>query len=138
MREVVIEVAQQLEPMVRKKGLDTTYRVADDRMRVYTDRTKLKQILLNLLSNAVKFTHVGWVRLDATRVGAVHAAWARAAHAQGFKLYNFDHTLSPAGRSDDAIRGDGAHYSNDGANRVAPTVARAIRAAALARASATR
>jgi PAS domain S-box-containing protein len=65
--EVVIEVAQQLEPMVRKKGLDVTYRVAEDGMLVYTDRTKLKQILLNLLSNAVKFTHVGWVRLDATR-----------------------------------------------------------------------
>ena len=65
--EVVTEVAQQLEPMVRKKGLDVTYRVADDGMVVYTDRTKLKQILLNLLSNAVKFTHVGWVRLDATR-----------------------------------------------------------------------
>jgi len=65
--EVVTEVAQQLEPMVRKKGLDVTYRVADDGMFVYTDRTKLKQILLNLLSNAVKFTHVGWVRLDATR-----------------------------------------------------------------------
>ena len=44
-----------------------TYRVGEDGMRVYTDRTKLKQILLNLLSNAVKFTHVGWVRLDATR-----------------------------------------------------------------------
>ena len=67
LREVVIEVAQQLEPMVRKKGLDVTYRVAEDGMLVYTDRTKLKQILLNLLSNAVKFTHVGWVRLDATR-----------------------------------------------------------------------
>jgi PAS domain S-box-containing protein len=67
LREVVIEVAQQLEPMVRKKGLDVTYRVGEDGMRVYTDRTKLKQILLNLLSNAVKFTHVGWVRLDATR-----------------------------------------------------------------------
>ena len=67
LREVVIEVAQQLEPMVRKKGLEATYRVADDGMLVYTDRTKLKQILLNLLSNAVKFTHVGWVRLDATR-----------------------------------------------------------------------
>jgi PAS domain S-box-containing protein len=66
LREVVIEVAQQLEPMVRKKGLDVTYRVGEDGMRVYTDRTKLKQILLNLLSNAVKFTHVGWVRLDAT------------------------------------------------------------------------
>jgi PAS domain S-box-containing protein len=67
LREVVIEVAQQLEPMVRKKGLEATYRVSDDGMVVYTDRTKLKQILLNLLSNAVKFTHVGWVRLDAMR-----------------------------------------------------------------------
>ena len=65
--EVVTEVAQQLEPMVRKKGLDATYRVADDGMLLHTDRTKLKQILLNLLSNAVKFTHVGWVRLDASR-----------------------------------------------------------------------
>jgi PAS domain S-box-containing protein len=67
LREVVIEVAQQIEPMVRKKGLDVAYRVSEEGMLVYTDRTKLKQILLNLLSNAVKFTHVGWVRLDATR-----------------------------------------------------------------------
>ena len=67
LREVVIEVAQQIEPMVRKKGLEATYRVVEDGMLVHTDRTKLKQILLNLLSNAVKFTHVGWVRLDATR-----------------------------------------------------------------------
>ena len=67
LREVMIEVAQQIEPMVRKKGLEATYRAAEDGMLVHTDRTKLKQILLNLLSNAVKFTHVGWVRLDATR-----------------------------------------------------------------------
>jgi PAS domain S-box-containing protein len=65
--EVITEVAQQLEPMVRKKGLDATYRVAEEGMLVHTDRTKLKQILLNLLSNAVKFTHVGWVRLEALR-----------------------------------------------------------------------
>jgi PAS domain S-box-containing protein len=67
LREVVTEVAQQLEPMVRKKGLEVSYRVTDNDMFVHTDRTKLKQILLNLLSNAVKFTHVGWVRLDAVR-----------------------------------------------------------------------
>ena len=65
--EIITEVAQQLEPMVRKKRLEATYRVADEALTVYTDRTKLKQILLNLLSNAVKFTHVGWVRLTATR-----------------------------------------------------------------------
>jgi two-component system, cell cycle sensor histidine kinase PleC len=69
--EVVTEVAQQLEPMVRKKGLEATYSVEDDGMSVYTDRTKLKQILLNLLSNAVKFTQTGWVRLVATRSGNV-------------------------------------------------------------------
>ncbi len=67
--DVVTEVAQQLEPMVRKKRLEATYQVDDDRLFVYTDRTKLKQILLNLLSNAVKFTHTGWVRLNATRTG---------------------------------------------------------------------
>jgi PAS domain S-box-containing protein len=69
--EVITEVAQQLEPMVRKKGLEATYSVEDDGMFVYTDRTKLKQILLNLLSNAVKFTQTGWVRLAATRSGNV-------------------------------------------------------------------
>jgi signal transduction histidine kinase len=65
--EVVTEVAQQLEPMVRKKRLEATYQVAEAGLTVYTDRTKLKQILLNLLSNAVKFTHLGGVRLTATR-----------------------------------------------------------------------
>jgi len=65
--DVITEVAQQLEPMVRKKRLEAAYQVADDGLTVYTDRTKLKQILLNLLSNAIKFTHVGGVRLTATR-----------------------------------------------------------------------
>jgi lysophospholipase L1-like esterase len=76
-------------------------------------------------------------RLDATRVAAVHTAWTRAARAHGFELYDLGRTLCPGGRSDDEIRADGAHYSNDGANRIAPIVARAIRSAANARAVAT-
>ncbi|HXY91615.1 MAG TPA: acyltransferase family protein [Acidimicrobiia bacterium] len=81
----------------------------------------------------VLFTKGGNVppeRLDAQRVGAVRTAWDRAARAEGFRLYNLDHTLCPGGRSDDSIRADGAHYTNDGANRVAPIVADAVRAAA--------
>jgi PAS domain S-box-containing protein len=66
--DVVTEVAQQVEPMARKKTLDATYRVAESCAVVHTDRTKLKQILLNLLSNAIKFTPAGWVRLSAERV----------------------------------------------------------------------
>jgi hypothetical protein len=69
-------------------------------------------------------------RLDVVRVGAVRTAWTRAARARGFELYDLGTTLCPNGRSDDTIRADGAHYSNDGANHVAPIVARAIREAA--------
>jgi peptidoglycan/LPS O-acetylase OafA/YrhL/lysophospholipase L1-like esterase len=74
-------------------------------------------------------------RLDAARVHAVHAAWARAASARGFALYDLDNTLCPGGESDDAIRADGAHYSNDGANQVAPVLAKRIRVLANARAA---
>ncbi|MFN2563622.1 MAG: ATP-binding protein [Gemmatimonadaceae bacterium] len=58
---VTREVAQQMEPLVRKKGLTFNTLVSDDCPVVITDRTKVKQILLNLVSNAVKFTHEGSV-----------------------------------------------------------------------------
>jgi PAS domain S-box-containing protein len=87
--DVITEVAQQLEPMVRKKRLEATYQVEDDRLFVYTDRTKLKQILLNLLSNAVKFTHSGWVRLTATRTGE-HVAIAVSDSGIGIKREHLD------------------------------------------------
>ncbi len=72
-------------------------------------------------------------RLDPRRVTAVRTAWQRAARAHGFHLYDLDNTLCPSGRSDASIREDGAHYSNDGANRVASVVARAARLAAATR-----
>jgi signal transduction histidine kinase len=69
-REVVLEVGQQIEPMVRKKQLDFNTEVASDTPSLLTDRTKVKQVLLNLLSNAVKFTTRGGVTLRACRVPA--------------------------------------------------------------------
>jgi signal transduction histidine kinase len=51
--------------MVRKKHLEFDIDVAPDCHPVFSDRTKIKQVLLNLLSNAVKFTNKGGVSVEA-------------------------------------------------------------------------
>jgi len=65
LNEVMLEVTQQIEPMVRKKQLDFVIDVSGDCPVIHTDRTKVKQVLLNLLSNAVKFTNRGRVSVEA-------------------------------------------------------------------------
>jgi signal transduction histidine kinase len=65
LREVTTEVTQQIEPMVRKKQLEFIIDVSPDCPSIYSDRTKIKQVLLNLLSNAVKFTNKGNVSVSA-------------------------------------------------------------------------
>ncbi|MEP6691362.1 MAG: ATP-binding protein [Gemmatimonadaceae bacterium] len=69
LRPVILEVAAQMEPLIRKKGLAFTFDVAADIPPMITDRTKMKQIVINLLSNAVKFTHRGSVSMYAERRG---------------------------------------------------------------------
>jgi len=70
LRDVTLEVTQQIEPMVRKKQLDFVIDVAPDCPAIHSDRTKIKQVLLNLLSNAVKFTNRGGVSVEARRAPA--------------------------------------------------------------------
>jgi PAS domain S-box-containing protein len=67
--EIVAEITQQIEPLVRKKSLEFRCHLSPDLPAMYTDRTKVKQILLNLLSNAVKFTHTGSVTLSIVQIG---------------------------------------------------------------------
>jgi len=64
--DIVTEISQQIEPLVKKKSLTFTVEMPSKDLSLYTDRTKVKQILLNLLSNAVKFTHHGgiWVTIS--------------------------------------------------------------------------
>jgi PAS domain S-box-containing protein len=69
LRDITLEVTQQIEPMVRKKQLEFEIDVDPDCPAIYTDRTKVKQVLLNLLSNAVKFTTKGRVTVE-TRCAA--------------------------------------------------------------------
>jgi PAS domain S-box-containing protein len=65
LRDVVSEVAQQIEPMVRKKQLEFVVDIGTDCPVLYTDRTKVRQVLLNLLSNAAKFTNRGRIAVVA-------------------------------------------------------------------------
>ncbi len=65
LRDVTLEVTQQIEPMMRKKQLDFVIDIAPDCPIIYSDSTKIKQVLLNLLSNAVKFTNKGRVTVAA-------------------------------------------------------------------------
>jgi signal transduction histidine kinase len=69
LEELVGEIASQIEPFVRKKELVFECVVPPETPVMFTDRTKVKQILLNLLSNAVKFTHHGTVRVAVTAQG---------------------------------------------------------------------
>jgi signal transduction histidine kinase len=63
--ELASEIAEQVEPMMRKKALAFDVNVPADLPVLHTDRTKVRQILLNLLVNAGKFTHEGRVTLAA-------------------------------------------------------------------------
>jgi PAS domain S-box-containing protein len=67
--QIVAEITQQIEPLVRKKSLEFLCMLPPDAPSMRTDRVKVKQILLNLLSNAVKFTHHGHVALTVSREG---------------------------------------------------------------------
>ncbi|HEY3744733.1 MAG TPA: ATP-binding protein [Gemmatimonadaceae bacterium] len=64
--DIVTEISQQIEPLVKKKSLSFQVEMPPTPLTLHTDRTKVKQILLNLLSNAVKFTHKGgiWVTVS--------------------------------------------------------------------------
>jgi PAS domain S-box-containing protein len=65
--EIMTEISQQIEPMVKKKQLTLSVELPSKDFKLHTDRTKVKQILLNLLSNAVKFTHHGGIWVTVSR-----------------------------------------------------------------------
>ncbi|MBX6333295.1 MAG: PAS domain-containing protein, partial [Gemmatimonadaceae bacterium] len=70
LRPILLEVAAQIEPLVRRKSLEFRVDIDEHIPLLYTDPTKVKQIVLNLLSNAVKFTSHGAVSLSAAPMGS--------------------------------------------------------------------
>ncbi len=68
-------------------------------------------------------------RLDPARLSAITAAWEQATAANRVTLLDLDATLCPNGVSDPAIRPDGAHFTEVGADLLAPRIATAVRKA---------
>ena len=78
------------------------------------------------------------MRLEPAREQAVTAAWQSAARASGLRLLDLDALTCPAGVADPVVRADGVHFSVAGADRLAPTIAAALRRAVTRQASVRR
>ena len=66
--ELLNEVADTIEPLVKKNQNVLDIQVSDVIITMKSDKTKLRQILFNLLSNAAKFSTDATLVLRATRV----------------------------------------------------------------------
>lgn len=62
--DVVREVVETFSPAVNEKGLALLTEVPEG-ITLFSDRRRIKQVLMNLVSNAVKFTDQGSVKLSA-------------------------------------------------------------------------
>ncbi|MEK8018660.1 MAG: response regulator [Candidatus Parabeggiatoa sp.] len=69
LHSVLNEVISTIQPLLEKK-YNTLTVVFDEHLGfLYTDLTKLRQMLLNLISNSAKFTENGEIRLEVKRDG---------------------------------------------------------------------
>jgi signal transduction histidine kinase len=58
------ELLAEVEPLIQKARLQTMTELPPSLPPLYSDRQKVKQIVLNLLTNAIKFTPQGFVRVS--------------------------------------------------------------------------
>jgi PAS domain S-box-containing protein len=63
LNELVPEVMTELDPVISRSKLTVTPKLCLDLPTIYSDRQKVKQIIVNLLSNALKFTHEGGIQI---------------------------------------------------------------------------
>ena len=62
--DVVGEVIGSLSPGAGEKGLEVLTEIPEG-ITLFSDRRRIKQVLMNLVSNAIKFTDQGYVRIAA-------------------------------------------------------------------------
>ena len=65
--DLLEHVVQVIEPEARAKQLAVDLEIEPDLPHLYTDRMRLRQVLMHLLSNAIKFTPSGEIAIHAQR-----------------------------------------------------------------------
>jgi signal transduction histidine kinase len=63
---LIAELFAEVEPLIQKARLQAVTELPPDLLPVFSDRQKVKQIMLNLLTNAIKFTPQGAVKVSVT------------------------------------------------------------------------
>ena len=66
-KAAIDNIIETIMPMVEKGENQIEVNIADDIAGMFTDLTRMRQVLLNLLSNACKFTSDGKISLDVQR-----------------------------------------------------------------------
>ncbi|MCG3117772.1 MAG: PAS domain S-box protein [Candidatus Manganitrophus sp. SA1] len=65
---LIQETLAGMQPLFDQKSLYVRFKQADPIPTVYSDKDKIKQILVNLLSNAIKFTQKGGITIMTTNL----------------------------------------------------------------------
>ena len=74
-RDMIDEVVRTVHPLIGENGNELSLGEFDDLGKMYSDDTKIRQILLNLLSNAAKFTEQGLIGLEVGRARLDDVDW---------------------------------------------------------------
>jgi PAS domain S-box-containing protein len=80
---LIYEVESTLGPLVEKNTNTLKVICSLNLGKMYTDRTKMRQVLLNLLSNAAKFTHQGTITMTVNRQTSPFALYAAESDRYG-------------------------------------------------------
>jgi PAS domain S-box-containing protein len=118
---VILEVVQNVAPMMSVKGLSLVRDIPENLPEITTDRRKLLQILLNLVSNAVKFTDRGKVTVSARAIAQSAERIAQGAESSSDRRPETDDRSSVLGlRSSLEQSAESVHRIGDGGRETGP------------------